>query len=168
MLIVYRKSDGAIASNSGTNSYLPSGHPGDAEVANAINKLGGTPADYGEYRLHDETDAATVQEIMAAGSYALTFDGQGNPTGVQTWAKLTATATPNTAAVNDTVTVTATLPGGSPDTEVTFQLEGGAAYQEPVTAGQASHAYAFSLAGAYRITVSSAHHGAQTVEVTIE
>jgi hypothetical protein len=78
-----------------------------------------------------------------------------------------AAASPNPAGVNDIVTVTASLPPDTPDTEVTFQLVGGQAYIEPVSSGQASHAYAFAQPGVYEIAVSSAHHGTATVEVTI-
>lgn len=81
---------------------------------------------------------------------------------------LTASASPNPAAVNETVIVTATLPDGAPDTEVTFQLEGGTAYTEPVTDGNASHAYAFTMSGTYRINVSSAKCGNATVEVVVQ
>lgn len=76
------------------------------------------------------------------------------------------TASPNQAAVNDVVEVTATLPTDTPDAEVTFAVEGGAPVTEPVVQGQATHAYAFSLPGTYSVTVSSAHHGSQTIEVT--
>lgn len=168
MLIIYRKSDGLVISNSGTNSLMPDGPPFDAEVQNAIRKLGGLATDYAEYRLNDVTDVATVQAILDAGSYTLTFDAQGSPTGVQIWPKLTAAAAPNPAAVNATVTLTVTLPAGTPDTSATFQVEGGQTYAEPVTNSQASHAYAFALPGTYLVTVSSAHHGAQVVEVAVE
>ncbi len=168
MLIVYRKADHVIASNSGTNSFLPQGPPLDWEVQNAIKKLGGVVADYAEYRLDDEQDAVPVREIMNAGSYELAFDAQGNPTGVVTYAGLTASATPNPVAINATVTVSATLPAGTPDISLTFQVEGGAAYTEPVSAGQASHAYAFVTPGTYRVVVSSLHHGTQVVEVVVQ
>jgi hypothetical protein len=81
---------------------------------------------------------------------------------------LTAFASPNPAAINRTVVVTATLPDGAPDAEVIFQVEGGTAYAEPVTNGQASHAYAFAQAGTYKITVSSARCGSTMVEVTVQ
>lgn len=76
-------------------------------------------------------------------------------------------ASPNPATPNATITVTALLPAGSPDTPVTFRVEGGQAYAEPVAGGQASHAYAFAAAGRYRIAVSSAHHD-NTVEVKVQ
>lgn len=88
--------------------------------------------------------------------------------GVFVSSRMSVSASPNPSALDATVTVRATLPAGSPDTSVTFQLEGGQAYQEPVTAGQASHNYAFALAGVYRVSVSSAHHGQQTVEETVQ
>lgn len=80
---------------------------------------------------------------------------------------LTVVATPNPVAPNALVTVAATLPTGSSDTTVTFQVQGGMAYPEPVTGGQASHAYAFASAGSYRITASSTHHGSSAVEVIV-
>lgn len=168
MLIVYRKSDGRVASCSGTNSYLPDGPPFAEEVQNAIRKLGGVPDDYGEFRLNDERDAELVQAILNAGSYELTFDAAGNPTGVKIYPRLTAAATPNPAAVNAVVEVTATLPAGSPDTKVTFALEGGTTVKEPVVQGKTVHAYAFTAVGTYRIAVSSAHHGIATVEVVVQ
>jgi hypothetical protein len=76
--------------------------------------------------------------------------------------------TPTPATVNAVVTVTATLPADTPDAEVTFQVDGGQSYTEPVVNGQASHAYAFSLPGTYRIQVSSAHHGQAVVEVIVQ
>lgn len=87
MLIVYRKSDGLVASNSGTNSYLPDGPPFEAEVQNAIRKFGGTPEDFGEFRLNDESDTELVQEILAAGSYELIFK-RGQPIGIKTYSRI--------------------------------------------------------------------------------
>lgn len=167
MLIIYRKSDGLIASNSGTNTFLPDGPPFEAEVQNAIRKLGGVAEDYGEYRLNDEADAELVQQILNAGSYDLTLDSEGKPNGVRIYPRLTAEASPNPAAVNDIVTVTAALPLDSPDSEVVFQIAGGTAYSEPATGDQASHAYAFATAGDYMILVSSAHHGVAQVGVKV-
>jgi len=80
---------------------------------------------------------------------------------------ISAAASPNPAAVNTTVTVTATLPVDTPDTSVTFQAEGGTAYREPVSNGQASHMFAFAALGIYHVTASSAHHGKTTVEVVV-
>lgn len=82
MLIIYRQSDGAIVSNSGTNSLMPAGPSFEKEVGNAVNANGGTAADYGEFRLHDVDDAATVQAILESESYELEFDGSGAPAGV--------------------------------------------------------------------------------------
>lgn len=81
MLIVYRLSDGLIASNSGTNSLLPEGPLFEDEVQNAIRKLGGQPEDYGEFRLHDVEDVETVRAILNAEEYELEFDGD-QPVGV--------------------------------------------------------------------------------------
>lgn len=77
------------------------------------------------------------------------------------------TASPNPAVVDEMVTITAVLPAGSPDAEVMIQVEDGQEYTEPVEDGQASHLYAFDLPGTYRVTVSSAHHREQVVEVTV-
>ena len=130
------------------------------------NVSGAALADYAF--LHIPDDDPRVQQMMAAATVELTFDGQGNATGINIYPYLTASATPNPATVNTTVTVTAVLLAGTPDTTVTFQVEGGTAYSEPVTAGQASHAYAFSAAGRYRSAVSSAHHGTAAVEVVVQ
>lgn len=75
--------------------------------------------------------------------------------------------TPNPAAVNAVVELTATLPPDTPDTQVTFALEGWTPVTESVVQGQATHAYAFTAPGTYRVTVSSAHHGSATVEVVV-
>jgi hypothetical protein len=77
-------------------------------------------------------------------------------------------ASPNPAAVNAVVEVTAALPVDTPDTTVTFAVEGGAPATEPVANGQAVHAYAFARPGTYRISVSSAHHGTRIVEVVVQ
>lgn len=77
-------------------------------------------------------------------------------------------ASPNPATPNATMMVRAILPAGSPDTTVTFQVEGGAIYSEPVATGQANHAFAFASAGIYRVLVSSAHHGTAAVEVMVQ
>jgi hypothetical protein len=81
MLIIYRVSDGFIASNSGTNFLYPDGPPLDVEVQNAINAHGGEPADYGEFRLNDNDEAEAVQAILGAESYELVFEN-GVPVGV--------------------------------------------------------------------------------------
>ena len=82
MLIIFRKSDGLVCSISGTNSLLPEGPPFEAEVQNAIRKHGGTPDNYGEYRLHDVEDAAIVQAVLNAGSIEMTFHTSGEPSGI--------------------------------------------------------------------------------------
>lgn len=81
---------------------------------------------------------------------------------------LTASASPNPATVSETVVVTAALPAGSPDTEVTFQLEGGTTYTEPVADSKASHTYAFAMPGTYRINVSGTYCGTAIVEVVVQ
>lgn len=163
MIIAYRKSDLKIMSTSGINSG--GDPPGEWEIeTNIVPNFGGVAADYGFIWVAD----ATARACYSAASFELTFDAQGNPTGVITYPRLTASVNPNPAAVNATVTVTATLPVGTPDTTVTFQVEGGTIYTEPVTTGQASHAYAFAAAGRCRIICSSAHHGSAVVEVTVQ
>lgn len=77
------------------------------------------------------------------------------------------TASPSTAAVDTTVTVTATLPADTQDTQATFQVEGGSAISEDVVDGQASHAYVFVSPGTYQINVSSVNHGRAVVEVVV-
>ncbi|MEW6048494.1 MAG: hypothetical protein AB1609_18790 [Bacillota bacterium] len=81
--------------------------------------------------------------------------------------RLSATISPNPVAVNDVVIVTAILPAGTLDTEVTFALEGGELVAEAVSNGQATHAYAFRQPGVYRIAVGSRHHGTAYVEVVV-
>lgn len=109
-----------------------------------------------------------VQELPIGAEAALGrafLQGDGS---IVVYDPLNASVLPNPVPVNSTVTVTATLPVGSPDAQVTFQAEGGGAYQEPVVNGQAAHAYAFAAAGNYRIAVSSAHHGTAYAEVTVQ
>lgn len=73
-----------------------------------------------------------------------------------------------TVAVNQVVVITATLSPSITAAPAVFQVEGGAAYEEPVTGGQASHSYAFASPGIYKITVSSVHHGQTAVEVVAQ
>jgi hypothetical protein len=82
VLIIYRKADGQVCSVSGTNSLLPEGPRFEVEVQNAIRKHGGSPDDYGEYRLHDVQDAAIVQAVLGAGSVEMTFHKDGAPSGI--------------------------------------------------------------------------------------
>lgn len=78
--------------------------------------------------------------------------------------------------VNQVVTATATLPPGSPDTEVQFCV----AWQDsngewhrtdpitvPVVNDQASKDFQFAEAGVYCIEAMSEHHGGSFVEVTV-
>jgi len=71
------------------------------------------------------------------------------------------------AVVDQVVTVTATLPTNTQDTEVVFRVDDGPDIVESVTNGQAEHSFAFSLPGVYTITVSSQNHGTAAVEVTV-
>lgn len=81
---------------------------------------------------------------------------------------VSAAASPNPAVVSATVTVTATLSPAASSASVTFQVEGGQAYIEPVTNGQASHAFAFATAGTYRILVFAVECSTTTVEVVVQ
>ena len=83
MLIIYRKRDRRVVGNSGTNSYCPEGPPFDLEVRNVIAVYGGSPSDYGEFRLHDKRDKEIVEAIMLGVEYELEFDAQGNPIGIK-------------------------------------------------------------------------------------
>lgn len=72
----------------------------------------------------------------------------------------------------NTFYVTATLPEGSPDTEVTFSaLLNGQHKAEPVTvqvsAGRAVCPIKFDVAGYYIIIASSEHHGSAAVGVSV-
>jgi hypothetical protein len=131
MLIVYRKLDGLIVSNSGTNSYLPDGPPFELEVQNAISKFGGTPEDYAEYRLNDNKDKELVEQILNAGTYELQFDKE-EPVGVTVYPRLTLAADKQQVVADglDKVAVTATLADAQDTDPVTFEVEG----VEPVEA----------------------------------
>lgn len=122
-----------------------------------------------EYRV---TDEATIDKIWASvdagATVELVSDGKGNVVGVRPYKPIAASASPIPASVNAVVEVTATLPADTPDAEVTFVVDGGAPVTEPVAQGTATHAYAFTAPGIYRITVSSQHHGAAVVEVTVQ
>lgn len=168
MLLVYRKSDGRVIINSGTNSFLPDGPPFETEVQNAILAAGGQTADYASVRLNDQADGDQVQAILAGGACYVLTDQAGNPTGLQLYAHIGANANPNPAGVNQSVNVTALLPADTPDPTVTFQVQGGAAYLEPIAAGQAAHTFAFATPGRYSLLVSSDHHGTTWLEVTVQ
>lgn len=171
MLIVYSRSSGAPASNSGTNSYLPDGPEFEAEVRNAINVLGGTAEDYGEYRLHDEDDADLVQAILHAGSYELECDGD-TPTGVRVYPRLAVAASPNPAPEEDvTITATVTEAHGVAETGITFSVEGVPGSEQTVAPenGEASAVYAFADPGRYRIVAESqTKYGRAVMGVTVE
>lgn len=105
--------------------------------------------------------------IMEVGS-AIVSPGDWHLNGMFVPRLFNLAADPNPAAAGQAITVRATLPPGTPDTEVTFQVEGGQAYVKPVTGGQASHTYAFASPGIYQIMVSSAHHGPRKMEVSVQ
>lgn len=71
------------------------------------------------------------------------------------------------ASVDQVVTVTATLPIDTQDTEVIFKVEDGPDIIEPVSNDTAEHPFAFSAPGNYTITVTTPNHGCATVEVTV-
>ncbi len=170
MLIIYRKIDGLIASNSGTNSYLPDGPPFEAEVQNAISKLGGTPEDYAEYRLNDNKDKELVEQILNAGTYELQFDN-GEPIGVTVYPRLTLTADKNQVIADglDKVTVTANLADAQDTDPVTFEVEG----IEPVEVipedGVASISLSFEPGndGPHTITARHIRYGVKYVAVEV-
>ena len=81
MLIIYRKSDGAVLGNSGTNNLLPDGPKFEDEVKNIIRKYGGKAENYGEYRINDKENAVLVRAILGAESCELEYAG-GKPVGV--------------------------------------------------------------------------------------
>lgn len=169
MLIIYRKNDGRVVGNSGTNSYLPEGPPFEAEVQNVLAMYGGTPEDYGEFRLHDERDAATVQAIFSAGSYELVFDEHGRPVGVMTHPRIQVVEARITAHVGDEVTITAIVPADTRDSEVRFVVEDDEnPIVEPIVSGHASHSFVFVDPGRYYIRVESDTHGSAVVEVVVE
>ncbi|NPV70284.1 MAG: hypothetical protein HPY55_06520 [Firmicutes bacterium] len=170
MLVVYRRTDGAIASNSGTNSNLPDGPAFEAEVQNAIRKLGGTAQDYGEYRLNDNESAETVAAILASGSYDLTFDEAGQPSGVIIYERL-AVVTDKAQIVADgvdTATVTVMLPDGAEDGEVIFEVNGEQAAVTTTVNRMATLEFSSAEAGVYGIEAISARHGRAGVEVRAE
>lgn len=82
---------------------------------------------------------------------------------------------PEIAEVDATVSVSATLPVGSPDTDVSFVVsytdENGEQTMEPIVVtavdSVASHDFAFAVAGTYQISASSTHHGSDSGEVAI-
>lgn len=163
MLAWWRKTDKSLISISGVNSGGDPTPEWDFQH-NIFPTFGGVIADYYVLGLDD----ATAYSIFAAGSVEPALDDQGNPVGVIVYPKLIAGAGPNPATVNATVTVMATLPAASPDTQVTFQVMGGQAFIEPVSNLQASHAFAFASAGTYQVAVSSAHHGTVWLEVVVQ
>lgn len=81
--------------------------------------------------------------------------------------KIQAFADMTRAAIDQVVTVTATLPANTTDTEVIFKVDDGPEIVEPVTNSQAEHSFAFSQPGVYTITVRSQNHGSASVEVTV-
>jgi len=80
-------------------------------------------------------------------------------------------AGPASATVGETITVTATLPAGSPDTEVSFQVRFGSETSDPVsvpvTSGAAEQELTFDVEGAYQIIASSVHHGSAFLGVNV-
>lgn len=161
MLIIYRKLDGVVVANSGTNSLLPNGVPFEDEVQNAIKEHGGTSADYGEYRLHDDNDAALVQQIMEAWSYVLTLV-DGVPAGVTTFARVQLTC-PATATVGQAVTVAADAVGGA-GIEAILYVDG---VEQARANMPATWDVIFESAGKYQVRVESGRHSVAYAEVVV-
>ncbi len=159
MLIVYRKSDGLIASCSGTNSYLPDGPPFELEVRNAIRNHGGVAEDYGGYRLNDNEQAETVAAVLAAGSYELTFDEARKPCGVTVYERLSLTCDKAQVAADDadTATITATIDDTSNTDPVTFAVEGVEPIEVVPTDGVAFLDVSFGEGNEGRKTITATH-----------
>lgn len=164
MLIVYRKSDGLVVSNSGTNSLLPDGPPFEAEVQNAIGNFGWPLEDYGEYRLHDENDAALVKQIMEAGSYSLAFDEDGNPTGIDTIFNRVQLTCPATAEVDRSVNLQASAEGGE-GIEAVLYIDGAEQSRADMPA---SWQVQFDTVGTYAVRVEAGRHGVIYAGVVVE
>ena len=81
MIIVYRKSDGAIMNGTNTNSAYPDGGPAEIAITNVTNGHGGIAEDYGVFRLHDEQDSELVTATLTH-DFSLKFDQEGMPVGV--------------------------------------------------------------------------------------
>jgi hypothetical protein len=171
MLIIYRKADGLIASNSGTNSYLPDGPPFAAEVQNALRKYGGAPEDYGEFRLNDNEDRELVGQILNAGSYELQFDTNGEPIGVTVYPRLTLTADKQqvTADGLDKVTVIATIADVQDTDPVTFEIEGVGPFEVVPENGDASVSMSFEPGneGSHTITARHSKYGVNYVTLEV-
>lgn len=163
MRVVYRTADKRIVSTSGISS-IGDPEPGMEIDRNVVPNIGGQASDYAEITVSD----IKAREMYNSPTYELAATLQGTDDDVICYQYLSATVAPNPVAVNTATTVTANLPPGSPDAQVTFQVQGGAAYTEPVANLKASHAFAFASAGTYQVAVSSAHHGTAWVGVIVQ
>lgn len=81
-------------------------------------------------------------------------------------------AAPSSAVVNQVFNVIAQLPENSPDTVVNFSVQHDLEVLQDnlsvtVVDGQVSQAFSFDTDGAYKIIISSEHHGTIVAEVTI-
>jgi hypothetical protein len=118
-------------------------------------------------RYPDEYDAEGDQAIWDNQSRSF-YDAQS-----ETWTTYEpiVLSAPATAEVDATITVTATLPEGTPDNEVSFSVSYGNESGTPETVAveddDASQLFAFDTPGTYRIIVSSEHHGTTIAEVTV-
>jgi len=65
MLLIYREATGEVVENTGTNSLLPEGPPGDMAWANQRDRTG-----LALLRLHDVIDASLIQQ-MAVREYSV-------------------------------------------------------------------------------------------------
>lgn len=130
----------------------------------SVNEQGkaatGTVIDYPNEYTHEGT-----QEVWENQERAFYVDGQ--------WIIYDKIAldVPTSGAADEEITATATLPADSPDSEVTFSVRYQDQEWEPITAsamdGQAQTTLEFAEVGAYQITVSSMHHGADVQEILI-
>lgn len=81
--------------------------------------------------------------------------------------ELQVSVNPNPVTVGEMVNIVGMLPPNSPDTELTFQVQDGQTYAEPVIDRKASHIYAFVDPGVYRVKVSAPSHSPRTVRVIV-
>ncbi len=77
-------------------------------------------------------------------------------------------ASPQPAAVNETITVTCTLPNDAEDTSVKIGLAGGTLYDCAVSNGAATWDVAFELAGTYEVIAYTPLLGQASLEVTVD
>lgn len=177
MLIIFRKSDGAICSNSGVSSGYPEGPPFEAEVQNAINMFGGQPEDYGEYRINSAENPELARQIAYAGSYELLFDEDNNPVDVIIYPRITLTIgkTQITAGGADIALITANVGDPNNNDEIEFFVDGQSIGAVQAEAGVAELEFTAEDPGIYTIRAENktpppcdyfiSKHGWQTIRV---